>query len=137
MNMTSQVLNFPALVDQRGTLIALEATREIPFQIRRVYFIKDLKGDAPRGFHAHKNLKQVVICLSGSFRLILDDGYKRDSIVMNEGSQGVLIEEMIWREMHDFTDDCLILVIASEFYTEDDYIRDYQSFKDARKLMAK
>lgn len=123
-------IDFPCHGDDRGRLVALEIGREkqIPFDVKRVYYIYHTQAGVSRGFHAHKALKQVAICVSGSCTMVLDDGKERESVLMDCPSRGLLIESMMWREMHDFSEDCVLLVLASEHYDESDYIRDYQDF---------
>lgn len=114
--------------DERGSLIALEETTNIPFQIKRVYYIFQTKENVRRGFHAHKKLKQVAIAVKGSCRFLLDDGNERVEVLLDNPAQGLLIESVIWREMYDFSDDCVLMVLADDFYNESDYIRDYEIF---------
>jgi dTDP-4-dehydrorhamnose 3,5-epimerase-like enzyme len=123
-------IDFPALGDDRGELISLEIGMEktVPFDIKRVYYIYKTAQDVSRGYHAHKDLKQVAICVSGKCKMILDDGSTREEIWLDTPTKGLLIESMVWREMHEFSDDCVLLVLASEHYDELDYIRDYQEF---------
>lgn len=121
-------INFSILGDDRGSLIALEANKIVPFDIKRVYYIFDTKPGVSRGFHAHKQLKQVVICLAGFCRMLLDDGHNKKEILLDSPKSGLLIEGLIWREMHDFSPDCVLLVLASEYYDEADYIRNYDDF---------
>ncbi len=116
--------------DKRGQLISLEENKTVPFSIKRVYYLLNTKEGMARGFHAHKNLKQVAVCVRGSCRFILDNGKSRQSVVLNDASKGILIEELIWREIHDFTPDSILLVLASEHYDESDYIRNYQKFME-------
>ncbi len=123
-----QLLNFSTLGDNRGSLVALESNKQIPFEIKRTYYIFGTKQDVSRGFHAHKNLSQVLICVSGSCQILLDDGNTKDEIVLNSPNQGLLIKNLIWREMHNFSTDCVLLVLASDYYNESDYIRDYNEF---------
>ena len=128
-----KIIDFKTLGDDRGSLIALEENYNTPFPIKRVYYIFDTKEGVKRGFHAHHNLKQMAICVKGSCTFILDDGHKRDEVNLSSPNQGLLIEGLIWREMCNFTPDCLLLVLASEHYDENDYIRDYSDFlKEAR-----
>ncbi|ENG6438299.1 WxcM-like domain-containing protein [Escherichia coli] len=115
--------------DERGALVSLEREKNIPFDIRRVYYIFDTKEGITRGFHAHRKLKQVVIAVKGSCRFILDDGVERVSIVLDNPSKGLLITSLIWREMTDFSKDCVLMVLADMEYDESDYIRDYSIFK--------
>lgn len=121
-------LDFQVLGDERGSLVALEHGRNVPFDIRRVYYIYRTESGVSRGFHAHHNLRQVAMCVSGSCRMVLDDGVTREEVVMDCPTRGLLIEGLMWREMHDFSDDCVLLVLASELYDESDYIRDYDEF---------
>ena len=127
--MKIKFIDFEIKGDERGSLIAIEELKNIPFEIKRVYYIFNTKHNVRRGFHAHKNLKQVAICVKGSCKFLLDNGKERiDEIVLNKPNKGLLIEEMIWREMYDFSEDCVLLILASEFYDESDYIRDYEEF---------
>lgn len=123
-----QLLDFKSIDDERGQLVALEAMKNIPFQIKRIYYMTGLDSQYPRGFHAHKQLKQVAVCLKGRCRFVLDNGSKREEVWLDTPAQGLFIGEMVWREMHDFSNDCVLIVLASEYYAEDDYIRDYQQF---------
>ncbi|CZU65307.1 sugar 3,4-ketoisomerase [Enterobacter asburiae] len=119
--------------DDRGSLVALEEENNIPFSIKRVYYIFDTKEGVRRGFHAHKKLKQVAIAVKGSCRFLLDDGTERIEVVLDNPAQGLLIDSCIWREMYDFSSDCVLMVLADCHYDENDYIRDYDDFlKQAR-----
>ncbi|MBT24796.1 sugar 3,4-ketoisomerase [Alteromonas macleodii] len=129
-----KIIEFTPLGDSRGSLVALEANKSIPFDIKRVYYIFATNMGVSRGYHAHRNLKQVAVCVTGSCRFILDDGFERQEVVLDSSTKGLLIEGLIWREMHDFTPDCVLMVLASDYYDEDDYIRDYHKFvKEARE----
>ena len=123
-------IDFQSLGDERGSLVAVEIGMEkvVPFDIKRVYYIYQTGEGVSRGFHAHRNLKQVAICLAGKCRMVLDNGNKREEIWMSSPTRGLLIESMVWREMHDFSRDCVLLVLASEHYAESDYIRNYDIF---------
>lgn len=123
-----KLINFQTLGDERGSLIAIEQGYNAPFDIKRVYYIFDTKEGVERGFHAHINLKQIAIVVKGSCTFVLDDGIKREEIKLNNPNQGLFIEGVIWREMKDFSSDCVLLVLASEHYDESDYIRDYSKF---------
>lgn len=123
-----KLIDLPFLGDERGGLVSVEGQSSIPFDIKRVYYIYRTASDVSRGYHAHKDLKQVAICVSGSCKMILDNGSDREEILLDTPTKGLLIESMVWREMHDFSDDCVLLVLASEHYDESDYIRDYQEF---------
>ncbi|XKD92759.1 sugar 3,4-ketoisomerase [Morganella morganii] len=122
------LIEFKTLGDDRGSLISLEQNKNIPFEIKRIYYIFGTKENVSRGFHAHRNLQQVAVCLSGSCRFILDDGEKREEIILNSPDKGLYISNYTWREMHDFSPDCVLIVLASDFYLESDYIRNYDDF---------
>ncbi len=117
--------------DSRGSLVAIEGGRTVPFDIRRVYYLYGLDPALPRGFHAHRELRQVAICLAGRCRLILDDGAQRQDAVLDRPDRGLLIDRMVWHEMSDFSDDCVLMVLASDHYDEADYIRDHDTFLTA------
>jgi dTDP-4-dehydrorhamnose 3,5-epimerase-like enzyme len=121
--------SFPNLGDDRGSLVVLNQQQEIPFTVKRVYYIYGTKDEVSRGFHAHKELHQLAICVSGSCRMVLDDGHSRQEILMQSPEVGVDLPPFLWHEMHNFTPDCVLLVLASALYDEDDYIRDYELFK--------
>ncbi len=123
-------VDFKSLGDERGSLVALEIgqEKELPFAIKRVYYIYHTAEGVSRGYHAHRDLKQVAICVAGSCRMVLDNGIVREETWLDCPTKGLLIESMVWREMHDFSSDCVLLVLASEHYDEMDYIRDYQEF---------
>ena len=126
--MKVDIFNFDVHGDERGSLIALEEKKNIPFPIKRVYYIFGTKKGVIRGLHAHKSLNQVMVCLKGSCRIKLDNGKENRTVLLNDPSEGLLIRKMIWREMFDFTEDCVLMVIASDIYIEHDYIRDYNKF---------
>lgn len=121
-------INFQTLGDDRGSLIAIEEGYNAPFGIKRVYYIFDTKKGVERGFHAHKNLKQVCISVKGCCTFVVDDGIKREEVLLENPNQGLLIEGLIWREMKNFSEDCVLVVLASEHYNENDYIRNYDEF---------
>ena len=121
-------ISFKPLGDERGSLVALEGNKSVPFDIKRVYYIFGTKEGVSRGFHAHQNLKQVAVCVTGSCRFVLDNGKQREEVVLDKSTTGLLIEDLTWREMHDFSPDCVLMVLASEYYDESDYIRDYEEF---------
>lgn len=127
-------VNFPPLGDERGSLVALEAEKTVPFAIKRVYYIFGTQQGVARGFHAHRQLKQVAICITGKCKIILDDGKKREEAWLGSSTKGLLIGDLVWREMHEFSADCVLLVLASEHYDEADYIRDYDEFLEYTKL---
>ncbi len=123
-------VDFQSLGDARGSLVAVEIGLEkaVPFNIKRVYYIYHTEQGVNRGYHAHKNLKQVAICVAGKCRMVLDDGQTREEVWLDSPTRGLVIEDMVWREIHDFSEDCVLLVLASEHYDESDYIRDYDDF---------
>jgi dTDP-4-dehydrorhamnose 3,5-epimerase-like enzyme len=123
-----KLINFEVKGDERGSLIALESNKNIPFEIKRVYYIYGTKKGVRRGFHAHKNLRQVAVCVSGSCKFLLDDGENKEIILLDSPDKGLFIDKMIWREMFDFSDDCVLMVLASDYYDESDYIRNYEEF---------
>lgn len=112
-----------------GNLVIVEEDKNIPFKIKRVYFINNLfNAKARRGLHAHKKLKQVLFCVNGSFDLTLNDGTNKQKITVNDPYYGVFMGPKVWRVMNRFSKDCVILVVASELFNERDYVRDYQEF---------
>ena len=123
-------IDFPALGDERGSLVSLEAEKTVPFPIKRVYYIFGTNAGVSRGFHAHKRLQQVALCITGKCRMILDDGRQRNEVWLDSPNKGLIIGDLVWREMHDFSEDCVLLVLASEHYDEADYIRNYNDFKN-------
>jgi dTDP-4-dehydrorhamnose 3,5-epimerase-like enzyme len=123
-----KIINFNSFGDERGSLVALEADRNIPFPIKRLYYIFDTKAGVSRGFHAHRELKQVAVAVKGSCRFVLDNGTNRESVVLDNPLTGLLIDSFVWREMHEFSEDCVLLVFASAYYDEADYIRNYDDF---------
>ncbi len=128
-----EIVNFKTLGDERGSLIAIEEGYNAPFDIKRVYYIFDTKKGVERGFHAHVNLKQMAIAVKGSCTFILDNGKKREKVKLTNPNQGLFIEGLIWREMKDFSSDCVLVVLASEHFDEHDYIRDYDIFLEEVK----
>ncbi len=125
-----KTIDLKEIGDDRGSLVAIEENKTIPFPIKRVYYIFGTESGVSRGFHAHKELKQLAVCVSGSCRITLDDGDKKEEVIMNSPGRGLLIGDMVWRDMRDFSKDCVLLVLASENYDESDYIRDYNSFRE-------
>ena len=123
-----QWTHFPPLGDDRGSLVALEGEKTVPFTIQRVYYLFGTKLGVSRGFHAHKKLQQVAVCVTGRCRMVLDDGQKREEVWLDSSIKGVSLPPMVWHEMHDFSPDCVLLVLASEHYDEADYIRSYEEF---------
>jgi dTDP-4-dehydrorhamnose 3,5-epimerase-like enzyme len=126
--MKVQFLQLQTHGDERGSLIALEEGKNIPFEVKRVYYMFETGEGVRRGFHAHKSLKQVAIAVRGSCRFMLDDGREKIDVRLDDPCQGLLIESFIWREMYEFTPDCVLMVLADNFYDEADYVRDYATF---------
>ena len=124
----ARFINMQTVSDARGDLNVMEAQKNVPFDIKRVYCLTNMNDEA-RGFHAHKALRQVAVCLRGSCDFLLDDGTARETITLDAPTQGLVINGMIWREMRNFSDGCVIMVLADAHYDEDDYIRDYDAFK--------
>lgn len=114
--------------DERGSLVSLEEEKNIPFPIKRVYYVFNTKDKVRRGFHAHKKLKQLAIVVKGSCRFLLDDGNEKIEVLLDNPAQGLYIESFVWREMFDFSEDCVLMVLADSIYDEADYVRDYELF---------
>ena len=114
--------------DERGQLVVIEELKTIPFQIKRVYYMYDTATDAVRGKHAHKSLQQVLFCIHGSCKVLLDNGTEKETVVLDKPNEGIYIANNMWREMYDFSEDAVLMVLASEYYEESDYIRDYDTF---------
>lgn len=126
--MNCKILNFNIKSDDRGSLIALENLKNIPFEIKRVYYIFDTKPEFDRGGHAHTNLEQVLIMMDGACEVVLDNGRRIQSVLLNRPNSGLYIGKNIWREMKNFSYGAKLLVLASDFYDEKEYIRDYNEF---------
>lgn len=114
--------------DERGQLIALEEFKDIPFRIKRVYYMYETKEKVVRGCHAHKNLEQILICIHGSCKIRLDNGIDKKTVSLERPDEGLYIANYMWREMFDFSSGAVLMVLASELYDEADYIRDYDEF---------
>ncbi|EGR0199969.1 sugar 3,4-ketoisomerase [Vibrio alginolyticus] len=122
------LISFQKMGDERGSLISLEQHKNIPFDIKRIYYIFDTQSGLARGFHAHYDLEQVAICMKGSVTFVIDDGTTKEKVTLSSPDVGLHIKGLKWREMHDFSEDCVLMVVASELYDEADYIRDYDTF---------
>lgn len=132
--MNIQVLNLKKINDPiRGNLTVVENGREIPFEVKRAYWTYDVPSGECRGGHAHKELKQMIVALGGCFTLSLDDGKEKREITLKHPFQAVIINPGIWRELHDFSAGAVCMVLASDIYDEDDYIRDYNEFLEYTK----
>ncbi|WP_243544490.1 sugar 3,4-ketoisomerase [Pseudodesulfovibrio tunisiensis] len=126
-------LRFDVMGDDRGALVALEQFRQIPFDIKRVYYIFDTRHGVDRGKHAHRNLEQVLICVNGSCTIVLDDGSSVKEVKLDYPDQGLYIGKNIWREMKNFSQGCVLMVLANQYYDEHEYIRSYDEFKQSLK----
>ena len=126
-----QVINLPRIHDPRGNLSFVESNEHIPFEIQRVYYLYDVPGGSERGGHAHKELQQLIIAMSGSFDVVLDDGKDKKRIHLNRSYDGLYVPPMIWRHLDNFSSASVCLVLASNKYSENDYYRDYAQFMRA------
>ena len=124
-----RLLEFPIVSDPRGNLTFVEANRHIPFDIKRVYYLYDVPGGTERGGHAHRSLHQVIIAMSGSFDVVLNDGLRSHRYHLNRSYHGLYICPMMWREIDNFSSGSVCMVLASDFYNEADYFRDFGDFR--------
>ena len=132
MNLSScKMVELPKISDPRGNLTFIEGNSHVPFDIRRVYYLYDVPGGAERGGHAHKGLSQLIIAMSGSFDVVLDDGREKDRFHLNRSYQGLYVCPMIWRELDNFSSGSVCMVLASNAYDESDYYRDYEAYIEA------
>jgi WxcM-like, C-terminal len=127
------IIQLPKITDARGNLTFVEGNRHIPFDIKRVYYLYDVPGGSERAGHAHHQLQQLFIAMSGSFDLHLDDGYTKQTYHMNRSYYGLYVGPMIWRDLDNFSSGAVCMVLASHYYDESDYYRDYQDFIKAVK----
>lgn len=123
----SYLINIPKIGDE-GFLCFAESKKHIPFNIKRFYFIYDVEDNSERGHHAHKKCQQVLFCIKGKIKIILDNGFNREELVLKKPNQGIYLGSRIWHEMIGFSKDTILLIVASDFYKEADYIRNYQDF---------
>lgn len=121
-------MNFPKITDSRGNLSFIEGNKHVQFDIKRIYYLYDVPGGATRAGHAHKMLEQVIIAISGSFDVVLDDGFSKNRFHLNRSYYGLYISSMVWREIDNFSSGSVCLVLASTFYDEADYYRNYSDF---------
>lgn len=128
------LVKLPKFLDTRGNLSYAENNTQIPFEIKRIYWIYDVPGGENRGGHAHKKLEQLIVAVSGSFTVTLDDGIRKRSFFLNRPYQGLYVKPGMWRELDDFSTGSVCMVLASEVYQEEDYIRDYDEFLAFRKI---
>ena len=127
-----QIIDLPKVSDPRGNLTFIEEGRHVPFEFKRVYYLYDVPGGAERGGHAHKGLHQLIIAMSGSFDVVLDDGRMKRRIHLNRSYKGLYVCPMIWREIDNFSSGSVCMVLASNLYDEDDYYRDYEQYLSAQ-----
>ncbi|MHB8872553.1 MAG: sugar 3,4-ketoisomerase [Myxococcaceae bacterium] len=125
------IVSLPVIPDHRGNLTFVEGERHVPFPIARVYYLYDIPGGASRAGHAHKKLVQLVIAVSGSFDVLLDDGTQRAKVSLNSPYKGLMVKSMVWREIDNFSSGAVCLVLASLPYDEGDYYRTYEQFTAA------
>ena len=128
-----RIIDLPKIADARGNLTFVEGGNHIPFDIARVYYLYDVPGGAERGGHAHKELRQLIIAMSGSFDVVLDDGTEKKRFHLNRSYQGLIVTPMIWRELDNFSSGSVCMVLASNRYDEADYYRDYDAYIADRK----
>ncbi|UPW83766.1 FdtA/QdtA family cupin domain-containing protein [Lysinibacillus sp. Ag94] len=131
--MNNCLVELKDISDERGSLVVIENLKEIPFEVKRVYYLYNLRDDKARGFHAHKTLNQAFLCLNGSCKVLLDDGKNQTIYEMNASNQMLLCKNRVWHKMFGFSDNCIFLVLADQEYQEDDYIRNYQDFVETVK----
>ena len=123
-----KIIELPKISDPRGNLTFIEGGAHIPFDIQRVYYLYDVPGGSERGGHAHKDLQQLIIAMSGSFDVVLDDGIEKKRFHLNRSYYGLYVSTMVWRELDNFSSGSVSMVLASNMYSEDDYLRDYREF---------
>lgn len=128
--MNYEIIDLPRHRDRRGNLSVVESGINVPFDIKRAYYLYDVPGGESRGGHAHKSLHEFIIAVGGSFTVFLDDGVSKEAVLLNKPYQGLLIHPGIWRTLEDFSSGAVALVLASDFYDEEDYLRNYREFKN-------
>ena len=130
----SLFINFESRGDERGILIPFEAQKTVPFDIKRVFLLTKTKVDIKRGCHAHKHLNQIAVAVKGSCKFILDTGHNREIVILDRPDKGLILKPMVWHEMYDFSEDCVLMVLADNYYDESSYIRNYDDFLSVAKL---
>ncbi len=133
MKFDANIIELPKILDERGNLTFIEGDTHIPFKIERTYWIYDVPGGEKRGGHAYKELNELIIALSGSFDVILDNGFEKKTFSLNRSYYGLYVPKMVWRQIENFSTNSLALILASGPYSETDYIRDYEQFKTMMK----
>lgn len=131
VTLNAHLISLPKIADPRGNLSFIEGNKHVPFEIKRVYYLYDMPAEAERGAHGHRNLTQFIIPLAGSFEIIIDNGLTKQSFYLKKPWQGLYIPPMSWRDLKDFSSGAVCLVLASEYYDEKDYFRDYNEFLNA------
>lgn len=129
--MDYRLINMKVMGDERGKLVSLESNKNIPFELKRVYYIFDTLPNQERGKHAHKNMEQIIVAMDGACEFVLDDGKNRETVWLNRPDVGLYIGKNMWREMRNFSYGCKLMVLASDYYNENEYIRDYEEFLKA------
>ncbi len=133
-----RIIDLPKITDPRGNLTVAEGMKEVPFSVARVYWVYDVPGGECRGGHAHKHCREFIVAVSGSFTVTLDDGREKSTVLLNHPYQGLLVETGVWRTLDDYSSGAVCLVLASDPFSEEDYIRDYADFTEyARKRWSK
>ncbi len=127
-----KIIQLPKIEDARGNLSFIEEEKHIPFKIERIYWIYDVPGGGVRGGHAYRTLNEFIVALSGSFDVVLDNGKEKKTYSLNRSYYGLYVPKMVWRQVENFSTNALCMVLASDFYNENDYIRDYEQFKNLR-----
>ena len=131
--MITKLEEFKVLGDHRGQLVALEANRQIPFDVKRVFYIYGTQEGVPRGNHSHYKTKQFLVAVNGSCKVTLDNGKEKETFDLNKPNLGLFQDALIWGTMHDFSSDCVLMVLADEYYDASDYITDYDKFLEVVK----
>ena len=124
----AKIIRFKVMKDDRGSLIPIEACVDLPFEIKRVYYITDVPTGVVRGGHAHKNLMQVLVCVKGSVKINIDNGEEKETFILSNNSTALFMDSLVWCEMLEFTDDAVVLALVSEHYDKLDYINNYDEF---------
>lgn len=124
-----KLLSFPQLGDERGHLVVVEGLKDIPFEIKRMFYIYGTKTNVVRGQHANKKSEFVLINLSGNCKIKVDDGENKEVIILDKPHEGIYLEKMVWKDMFDFSEDSILLVLSNHSYDSEEYVRDYENFK--------
>jgi dTDP-4-dehydrorhamnose 3,5-epimerase-like enzyme len=128
-----RLIDLPRISEQRGNLTFIESGRHIPFEIKRIYYLYDVPGGAERGAHGHRGLEQLIVAMSGSFDVVLDDGFETRTFHMNRSYYGLYVAPMMWRNITNVSSGAVVMVLASDYYDESDYFRDYEKFLAAAR----